>query len=63
MTNISPKPLFNHLDDVAPLVAMPRFGLVLDYDGTLSDFVPVSGEATLHPTVAGVLPSAGRKLA
>ena len=62
MTNISPSPLFDHLDEIAPLVTRPRFGLVVDFDGTLSDFVSASDEATMHLTVAGVLPSLVRKL-
>lgn len=62
MTNIGPQPLFDHLDDVAPLVAGPRFGLVLDYDGTLSDFVSASDEAVLHPAAAEALPSLVRQL-
>jgi trehalose 6-phosphate phosphatase len=62
VTSIGPKPLFDHLDEVASLAAQPRFGLVLDYDGTLSEFVVDSGEAVLHPTAAQVLPSLIRKL-
>lgn len=62
MTAIEPEPMFDHLDDVASLVAHTRFGLVLDYDGTLSEFVLVSGEATLHPIAASVLPDLVRKL-
>ena len=62
MTNIGLQPLFDHLDDLAPLVAGPRFGLVVDYDGTLSDFVAASDEAVLHPDAAEALPALARQL-
>ena len=62
MTSIGPKPLFDHLDEVASLVTQSRFGLVVDYDGTLSEFVVDSGEAIMHPAVAQALPSLIRKL-
>ncbi len=58
-----PRPLFDHLGEVAPLVGRPRLALVVDFDGTLSEFAPTPGEATIHPECRVALSSLAPKLA
>ena len=59
---IGTKWLFDHLDQVAHFVVRPRFALVVDFDGTLSEFAPTPAEATIHPDCARALSSLAHKL-
>ncbi len=44
-----PPHLLERLDEVLPVVRRPRFGLVMDFDGTLSVFAPTPDEAVIYP--------------
>ena len=61
MTNIPP----NLLQNLAPALAelnQDKLGLVLDFDGTLSEFVPNLENAVIHPAVVAPLRSLAKRL-
>lgn len=58
----APPGLLQHLDDVLSVIRRPRMGLVLDFDGTISEIASTPDEATLFPGCAEALESLCRKL-
>ena len=60
---IPPPNLLERLDHVLPLVRLPRLGLVSDFDGTISEIVPIPDEARVAPGCAEPLGRLARKLA
>ena len=55
--------LLQHLDQALPVVRRPRLGLVVDFDGTISEIAPTPDEATISPGCAESLKGLSRKLA
>ena len=49
----APPGLLQHLDDVLSVIRRPRMGLVLDFDGTISEIASTPDEATLFPRLRG----------
>ena len=57
----SPPNLLQHLDDAAQVFQSPRFGVAVDFDGTISEIVPDPAAAVIWPESAAALASlAGR---
>ena len=50
-----PPPIPDRLDDLAHVVDVPRLGLMVDFDGTLSPIAPTPEQATMSPTALGAL--------
>lgn len=47
-----PPNLLLHLDDILDIVRRPQFGLVLDFDGTISEISPTPDGAVIYPACA-----------
>ena len=45
----------DHLDELAPLVDVPRLGLMVDFDGTLAPIAPTPDEAVISPAAFDAL--------
>lgn len=58
-----PPDLMDRLDQVIPQLQNGRTGLVLDFDGTLSEIAPTPGEAILYPACKAPLEHLVGKLA
>ena len=58
-----PPDLLSSLDAVAPLLRARRLGIVVDFDGTISEIAPTPGEARVLPAAATALRRLARKLA
>ena len=58
-----PLGLLDRLDEVVRPLLSERFGLISDFDGTLSEFVPTPDKATISPRAAESLSSLVGKLA
>ena len=54
--------LLSHLNQLLPLVSQTRLGLVVDFDGTISEIAPTPDEAIINPCVADSLRSLAAKL-
>ena len=59
---IRPPNLLAHLDEALPVVRQPRLGLVLDFDGTISELAPTPEEARIFGESAEALKSLVRKV-
>lgn len=57
-----PPNMLANTDAWLPLATPGRAGLVLDFDGTISELVPVPDDAVLHPDVEAPLRSLASKL-
>ena len=57
-----PPNLLDHLDEALPVVKQPRLGIVLDFDGTISELAPTPDEARVSPESAEALKSLVRKV-
>ena len=60
---MTPPPLMSNLHAVAPLLRARRLGVVVDFDGTISQIAPTPDEARVWPQAASALRSLSRKLA
>ena len=61
---LTPLPnLLGHLGLALPIARQPRFGLVLDFDGTISEIAPTPGQAEIDPGCAEALDTLSRRLA
>ncbi|MCH8062062.1 MAG: trehalose-phosphatase [Chloroflexi bacterium] len=49
MTSKAPPHLLEHIEAIEPLVSADRFGLVVDFDGTISEFVDQPDRAKIFP--------------
>lgn len=54
--------LFDHIDQAASLIGLHRVGLIVDYDGTVSEIAPTPAEANLSPGAASSVASLTRKV-
>ena len=62
--DVKPPPgLLSNLHAVAPLLRARRLGIVVDFDGTISEIAPTPGEAHVLPAAATALRGLARKLA
>ena len=52
----------DHLDSVIPMVREQRLGLVVDFDGTISEIAPTPDDATISPGCAVALKNLSHKL-
>ena len=57
-----PPNLLYHTDEVRPLVRRKPMGLVVDFDGTISEIAPTPDEARIAPACVGPLSSLATKL-
>ena len=48
-------PLLDHLHDLAPILDVPRLGLMVDFDGTLAPIAPTPDEAVISPAALDAL--------
>ena len=55
--------LLPHIDDALALLRRGNAGLLLDFDGTLSEFTPIPDDAVIHPKIVGPLSGLARRLA
>ena len=60
---IVPPNLLGHLELALPIARKPRFGLILDFDGTISEIAPTPGQAEIEPGCAEALDTLSRRLA
>lgn len=58
-----PPNLLVHLDEVLPVVRRSRLGIVLDFDGTISELAPTPDESKISAESAEALESLVRKVA
>ncbi len=58
-----PPDLLRHLGQALALVRLPRAGLVVDFDGTISEIAPTPDAAVVHPRCASALAKLSRRLA
>lgn len=58
-----PPNLLSNLHAVAPLLRAPRLGIVVDYDGTISEIAPTPEQARVLPEAARALGGLAGKLA
>ena len=58
-----PPDLLSNLHALAPLLRARRLGIVVDFDGTISEIAPTPGEARVLPAAATALRRLARKLA
>ena len=61
--SIGPPDLWDDLDRVSAYLLRGRLGLLLDFDGTLSEIMPTPAESTISAEAAALLGSLTRKLA
>ncbi|MCH7802331.1 MAG: trehalose-phosphatase [Chloroflexi bacterium] len=61
-TSIQPPNVLDHLDDLFSVVTTPRFGLAVDFDGTLSELASTPGAAKMNPSSAIALAGLRSKL-
>ena len=59
---IRPPNLLDHLDEALPVVRQPRVGIVLDFDGTISELAPTPDEARIFGESAEAMRSLVRKV-
>lgn len=59
--NIPPN-LLQNLEAISSIIHQPNLGLVVDFDGTLSELVPVPDDATIHLDAVEPLRVLSRKL-
>ena len=45
----------DRLDELSPVLEVPRLGLMVDFDGTLAPIAPTPEQATMSPTALGAL--------
>lgn len=57
-----PPHLLPHIDDALAMLRCGNAGLLLDFDGTLSEFTPLPDDAVIHPKIVGPLSGLARKL-
>ncbi len=55
--------LLPHIDDALAMLRCGNAGLLLDFDGTLSEFTPFPDDAVIHPKIVEPLTRLARKLA
>ena len=55
--------LLPHIDDALAMLRRGNAGLLLDFDGTLSEFTPLPDDAVIHPKIVEPLTRLARKLA
>lgn len=55
--------LLPHIDDAFAMLRRGNAGLLLDFDGTLSEFSPFPDDAVIHPKIVEPLSGLARKLA
>ena len=61
---LTPPPnLLCHLELALPVVRKPRFGLILDFDGTISEIAPTPDQAEIDPGCAEALGNLSHRLA
>ena len=58
-----PPHLLPHIDEALAMLRCGNAGLLLDFDGTLSEFTPLPDDAVIHPKIVGPLSGLARKLA
>ncbi len=58
-----PPDLLLHLDRALALLRLPRAGLVVDFDGTISEIAPTPDAAVVYPRCASALARLSRRLA
>lgn len=58
-----PPHLLPHIDEALATLRYGNAGLLLDFDGTLSEFTPLPDDAVIHPKIVGPLSGLARKLA
>ena len=63
MTSKAPPHLLEHIDAIEPLVSADRLGLVVDFDGTISEFVDQPDHAVIFPGCVQPLGSLSTRLA
>lgn len=54
--------LLPHIDDALAMLRCGNAGLLLDFDGTLSEFTPIPDDAVIHPKIVGPLTGLARRL-
>jgi len=54
--------LLPHIDDALAMLRCGNAGLLLDFDGTLSEFTPIPDDAVIHPKIVGPLSRLARRL-
>ena len=47
--------VFDRLDELSPILEVPRLGLMVDFDGTLSPIAPTPDQARMSPTALDAL--------
>ena len=62
-SSVSLPRLLPHIDDALALLRRGNAGLLLDFDGTLSEFTPLPDDAVIHPKIVEPLTRLARKLA
>ena len=55
--------LLPHIDDALAMLRRGNAGLLLDFDGTLSEFTPLPDDAVIHPKIVEPLSGLARRLA
>ena len=55
--------LLPHIDDALAMLRCGNAGLLLDFDGTLSEFTPLPDDAVIHPKIVEPLTRLARRLA
>ena len=63
MTSNAPPNLLEHIEAIDPLVSADRLGLVVDFDGTISEFVGQPDQAKVFPGCVQPLRSLSTRLA
>ena len=63
MTSKTPLRLLENVDAIEPLVSAERLGLVVDFDGTISEFVNQPDKSVIYPRCVQPLRSLSSKLA
>ena len=63
MTSKTPLRLLEHVEAIEPLVSAERLGLVVDFDGTISEFVSQPDKSVIYPGCVQPLRSLSAKLA
>lgn len=58
-----PPHLLPHIDEALAMLRCGNAGLLLDFDGTLSEFTPLPDDAVIHPKIVEPLSGLARKLA
>ena len=60
--NVSLPHLLPRIDEALAMLRRGNSGLLLDFDGTLSEFTPLPDNAVIHPKIVGPLTRLARKL-